>query len=68
MKRHKILILLLVFLFFFCFSQVTLIGCIRNVNKQSTHHTFQIEDGTGTIDAKRFPSDDEDPAESSAVE
>ncbi|KAF9336582.1 hypothetical protein BG006_008148 [Podila minutissima] len=49
-------------------GQVTLIGCIRNVNKQSTHHTFQIEDGTGTIDAKRFPSDDEDPAETSAID
>ncbi|KAG0098224.1 replication factor A protein 2 [Podila epicladia] len=49
-------------------GQVTLIGCIRNVNRQSTHHTFQIEDGTGTIDAKRFPSDDEDPAETSAID
>ncbi|KAG0337214.1 replication factor A protein 2 [Podila horticola] len=49
-------------------GQVTLIGCIRNVNRQSTQHTFQIEDGTGTIDAKRFPSEDEDPAETSAVD
>ncbi|KAG0031572.1 replication factor A protein 2 [Podila clonocystis] len=49
-------------------GQVTLIGCIRNVNRQSTHHTFQIEDGTGTIDAKRFPSEDEDPAETSAID
>lgn len=38
------------------------------MNKQSTHQTFQIEDGTGTIDAKRFPSEDEDPAEIAAVE
>ncbi|KAF8988374.1 hypothetical protein BGZ52_010922 [Haplosporangium bisporale] len=49
-------------------GSVTLIGCVRNVNKQSTHQTFQIEDGTGTIDAKRFPSEEEDPAEIAAVD
>ncbi|KAF9430710.1 replication factor A protein 2 [Podila epigama] len=49
-------------------GQITFIGCIRNVNRQSTHHTFTIEDGTGSINAKRFPSEDDDRSEMAAID
>ncbi|KAF9435316.1 replication factor A protein 2 [Entomortierella beljakovae] len=49
-------------------GQVTLIGVVRNINRQSTHHAFTLEDGTGTIETKRFPMDDEDPTDSNLIE
>ncbi|KAG0308421.1 replication factor A protein 2 [Dissophora globulifera] len=40
--------------------QFTFIAAVRGVNRQSTHHTFSVEDGTGVIDARRYPSEEED--------
>ncbi|KAF9356923.1 replication factor A protein 2 [Mortierella sp. NVP85] len=47
--------------------QVTFVGVVRGVNRQSTHHTYIIEDGTGSIDAKNFPSDDEDSPDTNGI-
>ncbi|KAF9160325.1 replication factor A protein 2 [Actinomortierella ambigua] len=41
-------------------SQVKLIAAVRNVNKQTTLTTYKLEDGTGTIDAKLFATEDAD--------
>ncbi|KAG0346942.1 replication factor A protein 2 [Podila humilis] len=48
-------------------GQVTFIGSVRNLNKQSTSHLYQIEDGTGSIDVRRFPPEEEDPALTSSI-
>ncbi|KAG0002549.1 replication factor A protein 2 [Entomortierella chlamydospora] len=48
-------------------GQVTFIATVRNINQQSTQHTYTVEDGTGTIDAKRFPTEDEDSAELNTI-
>ncbi|KAF8983580.1 replication factor A protein 2 [Entomortierella lignicola] len=48
-------------------GQVTFIATVRTINRQSTQHTYTIEDGTGTIDAKRFPTEDEDSTELSSI-
>ncbi|KAF9357799.1 replication factor A protein 2 [Mortierella sp. AD094] len=48
-------------------GQITFIATVRNINQQSTQHTYTVEDGTGTIDAKRFPTEDEDSAELNTV-
>ncbi|KAK3824688.1 MAG: hypothetical protein J3Q66DRAFT_384090 [Benniella sp.] len=47
--------------------QVTFVGVVRGVNRQSTHQTYIIEDGTGSIDAKAFHSEDEDSPETNAI-
>ncbi|KAF9110685.1 replication factor A protein 2 [Mortierella sp. AM989] len=48
-------------------GQVTFIATVRTISKQSTQHTYTVEDGTGTIDAKRFPTEDEDPIDLSSI-
>lgn len=35
-------------------GQVTLVGRIRNVTTQSTHHMYNLDDGTGAIDVKQW--------------
>lgn len=44
-------------------TQVTLVGQVRAVNPQPTNITYQIDDGTGTIDVKKWV--DADKAEDS---
>ncbi|KAF8940247.1 replication factor A protein 2 [Dissophora ornata] len=48
-------------------GQITFIATVRSINRQSTQHTYTVEDGTGNIDAKRFPSEDEDTAELNTI-
>ncbi|KAF9987761.1 replication factor A protein 2 [Mortierella antarctica] len=47
-------------------GQITFIGVVRTINRQSTQHIFQVEDGTGTIDARTFSSVEDD-AESNSI-
>ncbi|KAL1846406.1 hypothetical protein VTK73DRAFT_290 [Phialemonium thermophilum] len=46
-------------------TQVTLVGQVRSVNPQSTNITYRLDDGTGSIDVKRWVDaerpDDSDP-------
>ncbi|KAG0215935.1 replication factor A protein 2 [Mortierella sp. GBA30] len=48
-------------------GQITFIAVVRTINRQSTQHTYQVEDGTGTIDAKSFPSVDDDSADTNMI-
>ncbi|KAF9984911.1 replication factor A protein 2 [Modicella reniformis] len=48
-------------------AQVTFIAVVRSNNRQSTQHTYVVEDGTGSIEARRFPSDDDDSADSNII-
>ncbi|KAF9585521.1 replication factor A protein 2 [Lunasporangiospora selenospora] len=47
--------------------KVTFIGVVRNSNKQSTQHMFTIDDGTGSIDARRFLSEEDSPSEENTI-
>ncbi|KAG0216976.1 hypothetical protein B0O80DRAFT_455870 [Mortierella sp. GBAus27b] len=47
-------------------GQVTFVGVVRLINPQSTQTTYVVEDGTGSIEVKRFPSDG-DEAESNPI-
>ncbi|KAG0267604.1 replication factor A protein 2 [Mortierella polycephala] len=48
-------------------GQITFIATVRGINRQSTQHTYTVEDGTGTIEAKKFPTDDDENAEANPV-
>ncbi|OAQ34883.1 replication protein A, subunit RPA32 [Linnemannia elongata AG-77] len=48
-------------------GQVTLIAAVRNINQASTQNIYMIEDGTGVIDAKKYPSDHDDPEEVNSI-
>ncbi|KAK9727868.1 Replication factor A protein 2 [Basidiobolus ranarum] len=39
-------------------TQVTFVGIIRAISEQPTHISLVVEDGTGSIDIRAFPSDD----------
>ncbi|KAF9133446.1 replication factor A protein 2 [Mortierella sp. 14UC] len=41
-------------------GQITLIAVIRNLNHSATQNVYVVEDGSGVIDAKKFPSDHDD--------
>lgn len=45
-------------------AQVTFVGQIRNISQQATNYTYKIDDGTGTIEVKRWI----DPEESNAMD
>lgn len=42
-------------------------GVVRIIARQSTHHTYTIEDGTGSIDGRKFPSEGEDSSDMNAI-
>ncbi|KAF9186002.1 replication factor A protein 2 [Haplosporangium sp. Z 767] len=48
-------------------GQITFIATVRGINRQSTQHTYTVEDGTGTIETKKFPSDDDENAEADPI-
>ncbi|KAF9549896.1 replication factor A protein 2 [Mortierella hygrophila] len=48
-------------------GQVTLIAAVRNINQASTQNIYMVEDGTGVIDAKKYPSDHDDPEEVNSI-
>jgi replication factor A2 len=48
-------------------GQITLVAVIRNINPSATQNIYMIEDGTGVIDAKKFPSDHDDVDESNSL-
>ena len=35
-------------------TQITLVGQVRSVNSQTVNHAYRIDDGTGTIDVKKW--------------
>ncbi|KAK8216439.1 replication factor A2 [Phyllosticta capitalensis] len=47
-------------------SQITFVGQIRNISKQSTNITYKFDDGTGTVEVKQWvDSEAENPLDSS---
>ncbi|KAG0280605.1 replication factor A protein 2 [Linnemannia exigua] len=44
-------------------GQVTLIAVIRNINSSATQSNYTLEDGTGVIDVRKFPSEHDDAEE-----
>lgn len=48
-------------------SQVTVIAAVRMINRAATQNTYTVEDGTGVIDARRYPSDTEDVEETNSI-
>ncbi|KAI8089095.1 uncharacterized protein BX664DRAFT_385639 [Halteromyces radiatus] len=44
-------------------SQIRLVGVIRDVNEQSTNVTYRVEDGTGSIEVKKWIDQNESSAE-----
>ncbi|KAF9088827.1 replication factor A protein 2 [Mortierella sp. GBA35] len=48
-------------------GQITLIAAARVVNRQATQHSYTVEDGTGSIECRRFPSEYEDAEELNAI-
>ncbi|KAG0296132.1 replication factor A protein 2 [Linnemannia gamsii] len=48
-------------------GQVTLVAAVRGVSPSATQNSYMIEDGSGVIDARKYPSDHDDTDELSTV-
>ncbi|KAF9908495.1 replication factor A protein 2 [Linnemannia zychae] len=48
-------------------GQITLIAAIRSINPSATQNIYLVEDGSGAIDAKKFPSDHDDADEINSI-
>ena len=44
-----------------------MIAAVRSINRSATQNSYIVEDGTGVIDARRYPSDTEDVEEAAAI-
>ncbi|ORZ20626.1 hypothetical protein BCR42DRAFT_409168 [Absidia repens] len=44
-------------------TQVTLVGVIRDINEQSTAITYRVEDGSGSIEVRKWVDQNESPEE-----